>query len=73
MNDLLKADLFFLITAFGVIVVTIVLSTALYYVVRILRDVRHISKVAKEETDHIAEDVEHLRSALVGPKSKRKR
>ncbi len=73
MDDFLKADIFFLISAFGVIVVTIVLAVALYYLVRILRDVRHISKVAKEETDHIAEDVESFRSALGDAKHKRKR
>ena len=73
MDDLLKADIFFLIAAFGVIAVTIVLFSVLYYLVRILRDVRHISKVAKEETDHIAEGVESFRSAVMGPKHKRKR
>lgn len=61
MNNIIQADIFFFITSIAVIVSTIGVIIVAVYVVRILRDMKHISKKVSEEGDKIIEDVEHLR------------
>ncbi|MEK7185585.1 MAG: hypothetical protein AAB726_03115 [Patescibacteria group bacterium] len=50
----MKADIFFFITSAAVIIFTIGIIVVVFYVVRILRDMRHISKTMSQETDKVA-------------------
>ncbi len=49
-------------TTIAVVIVTIVLAIALVYFIKILRDIKYISKKAREGTDQLAADIEHLRA-----------
>ncbi|OHB21443.1 MAG: hypothetical protein A2939_00975 [Parcubacteria group bacterium RIFCSPLOWO2_01_FULL_48_18] len=62
METLLKADIFFFITAVAIIIVAGMFAVALVYAVKILKDVKYISSRAKEETDKIAGDIDELRA-----------
>jgi hypothetical protein len=61
MSDFLKQDIFFFITSVGVVVITILLGTFLFYVIRIARTVDHILAKVREETDIISEELAELR------------
>ncbi len=60
----MKADIFFFITSVVVILLAILVAVMLVYIVRILRDVKHISSRVREEGDKIIEDVDELRQDL---------
>ena len=64
METLLKADIFFFVTTIVVILLAILLAIAMFYIVRILRDIKHVSSKVKEEGDKIIEDVDDLREDL---------
>jgi len=64
MTEILQANLFFFITSVAVVVFTVFLCVALYYVIIILRTVGNITKRIEEGSETIAEDVKHLRSYL---------
>ena len=57
MNALVQADIFFFVTTAAIMVITIALVIALILFIQILRDVRHVSKRAKEESDRVLSDV----------------
>lgn len=61
MQEIAKADIFFFITTIAVVVISVVLVIALIYAVKIMRNVRHISDLAKEEMDELVKDVKELR------------
>ena len=62
MDPFYRQDIFFFVTTVAVIVLTAVLTVATVYIIKILNDVKHISRKAKIETDHLAADIEDLRS-----------
>ena len=61
MNEFAKMDTFFIITTAAVIVLTLVLVIAAAYVIKILNDIKYISRVAKTESDQLATDIQELR------------
>lgn len=61
MDTLIHADIFFFITAISVIMLTVGLIVVTVYVIRILKNVDHISEKVKEESDHVIEDIGMLR------------
>jgi hypothetical protein len=61
MEPLLKSDIFFFITAISVIILTLVLITVFFYVMKILRDIKEISRIAKDQSVKLSEDVDRLR------------
>ena len=63
MENIIKTDIFFFITSIAAVVFTIGVVIVAVYVVRILRDMKHISKKVSEEGDKIIGDVEYLREA----------
>ena len=63
MENIIKADIFFFITSIAVIVSTIGVIIVAIYAIRILRDMKHISKKVSEEGDKIIEGVEYMRKA----------
>ena len=65
MSEVLLANIFFMITAVAVILVTIFVAVALYHLIRILRSVRDIVERVREGSEVIAEDVAHMRDGIV--------
>jgi len=72
MDDILKADIFFFITTIAVIVLSVFLGIAFFYAIRILRDIKHISSMAKKESDVISEELSELRENIKGGGAKLK-
>lgn len=65
MSEILQANIFFMITAFAVIVVTVMVMVALYYVIKILRAIRDIAERVREGSEVIADDVANVREGIV--------
>ncbi|MCR4322563.1 MAG: hypothetical protein NUV61_00545 [Candidatus Azambacteria bacterium] len=63
METLIQADIFFFITSIFVILLTAGFAVALFYVIPILKDMRHLSALAREEGDKLAQDIDALRTA----------
>ncbi len=59
--DLLKADVFFVVTTIAVVIITTVIVVALIHIIGILRDARRISSRAREEGEAIIDDVGMIR------------
>jgi hypothetical protein len=64
METLAKSDAFFFITSIAVIVLTIALLIALYYIVRFARNAVSVSKRIKEESENISNDIAALRAKV---------
>lgn len=64
MSEFLKMDIFFFVTTVAVVIVGALVGVALYYVIRILRNVEHVSERVAEESDNIRSDLQELRSNL---------
>ena len=64
METLIKADIFFFIASAAIIVIAGLLITVLVYFIRIIKDVKHISKEVADETDAITKDISHLRTSI---------
>ncbi len=62
MDSAQNANIFFFISSVGFIIVGLLLAIALVYIIKILGDIKHISSKAKIETDHLAEDIQDLRT-----------
>ena len=61
MQGLLKSDVFFVVTTFAVVFVSAALVVALVYIIRILKDMKILSRKAKDEGERILEDVAEFR------------
>jgi cell division protein FtsL len=64
MSDFAKMDIFFVVTTVAVIVVAILLSFALYRILRILRNVEHVSQIVSDEGDLVRDDIAEMRTAI---------
>jgi len=64
MNEILHANIFFFIASIGVVLFSVLVCVALYYIIRILRAVERIVARVERGSDVIAEDVAHLRTYL---------
>ncbi len=62
MNEVLHANIFFVITSIAVIVFTLLLSIALFHLIKILKTMRRIVDRIDEGTETIREDFEQLRT-----------
>lgn len=51
METILKSDIFFMITSVSVIIITIIIAIAGYYIIRIVKTFSEISKVLKDTVD----------------------
>ena len=65
MSEVLHANIFFIIASIGTIVFMLLVSVALYQIIKILRSVRNIVERVDEGSENIAEDVAQLRSYVV--------
>lgn len=64
MNEFLKMDVFFVVSTVAVIVVSVMLAIALFRVIRILRNVEHVSKIVSDEGDLVRGDIADMRMAI---------
>lgn len=61
METLLKADIFFFITAIAVAVIAVIFAVVLVYAVTIARNVRDITAEVKQQTRKLSADIDTLR------------
>lgn len=64
MDSLLKSDIFFFITGGMVLIAGFLIAIALFYIIRIIRDIKKISKTVQEETDNLAHDLQNAREKI---------
>lgn len=62
MTEVLQANVFFFITAMAVVIFTIFLCVAMYFVISILRSVRNITERIESGSETLVEDIKQLRS-----------
>ncbi|RME59815.1 hypothetical protein D6779_03365 [Candidatus Parcubacteria bacterium] len=62
MDAILKANIFFFITAVAVVVVAVLIAAVLVLVLQILSDIRRITSLAREESERISRTLEFFRS-----------
>lgn len=64
MADVLHADVFFFISSIATIIITVALSIALYYAIRILRDLKEVTEKIREASGELEKDFESLRASV---------
>ena len=64
MNDILHANIFFFITSIVTILLGILVAIALYYVIKILKNLRDITDRAQRGSEVLGHDLEHLRENI---------
>lgn len=62
MNEVLHANIFFIIASIGVVVFIILTCVILYHIIKLLRSVRSIVERVEEGSEVIADDVAQLRA-----------
>lgn len=72
MENIIKADIFFFITSIAVAVFIIGMIIAMVYVIRILNDMKRISKTILKESDKLVNDIDSLREAVKSEGAKAK-
>ena len=63
MDTLIQAQIFFFITSIFVVVLIIGSAVMFCYIIPILKDMKHISELARAEAETIADDIHALRAA----------
>ena len=64
MSDLVHADIFFFISAIGIVVLTIGAAVTFYYVIGIVRDLREVARKVRTTSDELEKDFVTLRTAV---------
>lgn len=64
MDTLIKADIFFVVSAVSIVLLTVLVVVALFYVIHILRNIGRISDDVKEESEEIIDDIHTLRENM---------
>jgi len=64
MTEVLQANIFFIITAFAVVVCTILVCIALFHIIKLLKSFRRIVARVEEGADAISEDMHTLRTQM---------
>lgn len=64
MNTLVHADIFFFISTIALVIISLFVAVALFFVVKILRDVQVVVSKIRKAGNELEEDFEHLRSAV---------
>lgn len=72
MNDFLKQDIFFFVTTVAVFILTILAAILIIYIIKISKDIKYITKKAKDEAELISQDLSELRENLKDKGSKLK-
>lgn len=63
-ESLIHADIFFFVSTIALVVICIGIAVALFYVIKILRNVREVTDRVKAESAEIVADVKRFRAAL---------
>lgn len=64
MDPFYKQDIFFFITTIAVVLLSLILIVVGIFVIKILNDIRYISKKARAEADLISDDLRDLRQEV---------
>jgi hypothetical protein len=64
MESILKSDIFFFITSVAVVFLALIFALILVYALRILRDVKQISTIAKDQAQKFSGDLDDLRMKI---------
>ena len=64
MNEVLHANIFFVIASIGVVLFTLLVCVLLYQLIKIVKAVRRIVERVEEGTEVIVEDIENLRNSF---------
>lgn len=64
MDSLLQADVFFFVTTVSVVLVTVLLAVAIFYIIRILKDFNDISRILKSGAQGAQENFSKLCDAV---------
>lgn len=64
MDSLLKADIFFVVTAVAVCAVSVIAIWAMAYLIKILRNVEDISDTVKKEAKKFSQDIDGFRERI---------
>jgi len=66
MDEFLKMDIFFVIASLCILVVSALISFAIWRLLRILKYVERIAEVAGKEAEHLREDAAYMRGRILG-------
>jgi uncharacterized protein YoxC len=66
MEPIMKSEIFFFITSISVILITVVLVIAGYYVIKTLQNLRDISETLKNAAHSAEADIEEIRERVTG-------
>ena len=64
MTEVVHADIFFFITSVAVVLVTLGMLVALFFIIAILREVRAIAQKVRKASDELERDFERLRGEV---------
>lgn len=64
MEEVLKADVFFFVTTIAVAIFTVFGTIVGIYIVRILREVEYMARVARKEVEIVASDIGDISESL---------
>lgn len=64
MDPFYKQDVFFFVTTIAVVVITVIFIVLGAFVVKILADIKHISKKVRTQADLLSEDINDLRQEV---------
>lgn len=64
LNEVLHANIFFIIASGGVVIFIVITSLILYQVLKVVKAVRRIVERVERGSEVLAEDIEDLRSNL---------
>jgi hypothetical protein len=65
MTEIMKSDIFFVVSTGAVVAVTLFLIVALIYLIKILRNAQKLSERAREEGEALLQGVGQVRGNLV--------
>ena len=66
MDPFLKMDVFFVVATFSLLLVTALLSFAIWRLLKILKHVERIAVIAGKEAENIREDAAYVRGRVLG-------
>ena len=64
MNEILHANIFFMIASLGVLVLTVLACVLLYHLVKVARSIRRIVERVELGSEVLADDIENIRETL---------
>jgi len=64
MTEFIKADVFFFVTTVAIVLLAVLFAVFMFYLIGIMRNVRDISALAKDESKNIKGDIAELRTNI---------